>query len=98
MAQHKHIIQQLKPILRDGNHPLWLDIERVFKNLVPSSSMKYSFMTLYDCLRRYIVNKESWGNIGVSLGMSFHNGAVSLPKRIEGYLKLCNEIYSYINK
>lgn len=98
MAQHKSIIQQLKPILKDSNHPLWLSIERVFKNLVPMRSMKYSLMTYYDALRRYIINKESWGNIGVSLGMSFNTGMVTLPKRIERYLKLVNDIYLYINK
>lgn len=95
---HKHVITLLKPILKDSNHPLWISIERTFSHLVPTQEMKYSYMDYYNMLRLYIIDGKSWGDIGLSLGMTYNSGMVLLPKRIEKYLKLCDGIALYINK
>lgn len=93
----KHVITLLKPILKDSDHPLWKKIEYTFSHLRPTREMKYSYMDYYNMLRLHIIEGKSWGDIGLSLGMTYNSGNVLLPKRIEGYLKICDDVTQYIN-
>lgn len=92
----KSIITLLKPILKDSNHPLWLSIEHTFNCFTPTSGQKYSYVDYYKMLRMHLIEGKSWGDIGVSLGMSYNTGMVALPKRINRYLNLCNDVCEYI--
>lgn len=94
----KSTIMMLKPILRDGNHPLWRSIEHTFKSFKSTSkNQKYSYMDYYKMLRMHLVEGRPWGDIGVSFGMAYNTGMVVIPKRINVYLNLCNDVSVYIN-
>lgn len=94
----KSTIVLLKPILKDGNHPLWRSIERTFKSFKSTSkNQKYSYMDYYNMLRMHLVEGKPWGDIGVSFGMAYSTGRVALPKRITVYLNLCNDVNTYID-
>lgn len=94
----KSTIMLLKPILKDGNHPLWQSIEHTFNCLTSTSkNQKYSYMDYYNMLRMHLVEGKPWGDIGVSFGMAYSTGSVMLPKRITVYLNLCNDVNTYID-
>lgn len=88
----KSLIIQLKPLLKDGNHLLWKSIEHTFNCLTPTQDMKYSYNDYYSALKDYMINNKSWCVIGLSMGMSENSGKVNLPKRIERYISLCNDV------